>query len=275
MSAVFGLQLADGTDIVIKARAGDGRAASCVAAQQWLAENGFPCACPRTPVSRVGPLAVHVEEFRAEGEVLPGDTPEVAVRCAEVLARLMAGLADLAVAPPLPNPRWVRWDHADSGLWPAIASLDAKDQELVPGYLTDIAGRARRRLLSAGLPCVLGHADFEAHNLRWLDDRIWVVHDWDSLAWQPEAALVGAASTVFPKLGPARLAPIESTEAFLAAYQDARGRWFTAAEQEVAWAAGLWPVAHDIRWEALHGYTAVSGEAFPVQAAERLHRANA
>jgi hypothetical protein len=169
----------------------------------------------------------------------------------------------------------VRWDHPDPGLWPSIESLDEQDQGLVPDYVRDIAGRARRRLLAAGLPRVLGHADFEAHNLRWHGHQVQTVHDWDSLAWQPEAALVGAASAVFPKLGPALLPPIDSTEAFLAAYQDARGRSFTAAEHQIAWAASLWPAAHDIRWEALHGYTAVSGKALWTQAAERLRRAHA
>jgi Phosphotransferase enzyme family len=274
-SAVFGLRLADGRDVVVKARADEGRAVSCVTAQARLVENGSPCARPLTPVVGVGPLAVHAEEFIPGGEVLRGDSPEVAVRYAEVFARLMAGLADLAVAPPLPNPRWVRWDHAGPGLWPSIRSLDEKDQRLVPAYVTDTADRARRRMLAASLPCVLGHADFEAHNLRWRDQQVQAVHDWDSLAWQPEAALVGAASAVFPKMGPATLPPIESTEAFLAAYQDARGRWFTADEQQIAWAASLWPAAHDIRWEALHGYTTVSGRALWEQAVERLRRANA
>lgn len=274
-STVFGLRLADGAGVVVKARADDGRAVSCVKAQARLAENGFPCARPLTPVVEVGALAVHAEELRPGGEVLHGDSPEVAVRYAEVFARLMTGLEDLTVAPPLPNPRWVRWDHPDPGLWPSIESLDEKDPSLVPAYVTDTADRARRRLLAAGLPCVLGHADFEAHNLRWHGQQVQTVHDWDSLAWQPEAALAGAASAVFPKMGPATLAPIESTEAFLAAYQAARGRWFTAEEQQVAWAASLWPAAHDIRWEALHGYTAVSGRALWAQAAERLCRANA
>lgn len=274
-STVFGLRLVDGTNVVVKARADDGRAASCVTAQARLAENGFPCARPLTPVFGIGPLAVHAEEFRPEGEVLHGDSPQVAVRYAEVFAQLMAALADLTVTPPLPNPRWVRWDHTDPGLWPSIESLDEKDQSPVPTHVIETANRARRRLLAADLPRVLGHADFEAHNLRWHEHQVQTVHDWDSLAWQPEAALVGAASAVFPKMGPALLPPIESTEAFLAAYQDARGRSFTTEEQQIAWAASLWPATHDIRWEALHGYTAVSGKALWTQATERLRRANA
>ncbi|WP_068016930.1 phosphotransferase [Nocardia mexicana] len=275
MSMVFGLRLADGPAVVVKARDDDGRAASCVTAQARLAENGFPCARPLTPVVGVGPLAVHAEEFRPGGQVLHGNSPEVAARYGEVFARSTIGLADLDVAPPLPNPRWVRWDHTDPGPWPSIESLDGKDRNLVPAYVTDTAERARRRLLAAGLPSVLGHADFEAHNLRWHDRQVHTVHDWDSLAWQPEAALAGAASAVFPKRGPATLPPIDSTEAFLAAYQAVRGRPFTAEEQQVAWAASLWPAAHDVRWEALHGYTAISGKALWAQAAERLRRANA
>ena len=274
-SMVFGLRLVDGTDVVVKARADDGRAVSCVAAQARLAERGFSCARPLTPVVGVGSLSVHAEEFRPGGEVLHGDSADVAVRYAEVFARLMAELTDVTVTPPLPNPRWVRWDHTDSGVWPAIDFLDELDQSTVPAYVVDTAERARERILAAGLPCVLGHADFEAQNLRWHGQEVWAVHDWDSLAWQPEAALVGAASGAFASSGPPTLAPIESSEAFLMAYQDVRGRVFSAAEQEIAWAAGLWPAAHNARWEALHGDTPVSGNALREQAAERLRRANA
>ncbi|GAA1724282.1 hypothetical protein [Nonomuraea bangladeshensis] len=274
-SAVFGLRLADGRDVAVKTRADDGRAASCVAAQARLAERGFPCARPLTPAVGVGALAVHAEDFRPGGEVLHGDSPDVAVRYAEVFARLMAELTGVTVAPPLPNPRWVRWDHTDRGVWPAITFLDERDQSAVPAYVVDTADRARTRMLAAGLPCVLGHADFEAQNLRWHGREIWAVHDWDSLAWQPEAALAGAASGAFASAGPPTLAPIESSEAFLEVYQDVRGRAFTAEEQEVAWAAGLWPAAHNARWEALQGDAPVSGDALRAQAAERLRRANA
>jgi len=271
---VFGLRLAGGTDVVVKARSDDGRAVSCVAAQARLAERGFPCARPLTPVARVGSLAVHAEEFRPGGEVLHGDSPDVAVRCAEVFARLMAELARVTVAPPLPNPPWVRWDHADSGVWPAIDGLGNRHLDAGPAYVVDTAARARRRLLAAGLPCVLGHADFEAQNLRWHGREVWAVHDWDSLAWQPEAALAGAASGAFASAGPPALAPIESSEAFLVAYQNAQDRWFTAAEQEIAWAASLWMAAYNI-WEARHGDAPLSGDALSAQAAERLRRANA
>lgn len=275
VSAVFGVRLNDGREVVVKAREDDGRAASCLTAQTRLAERGFPCALPLTPAVGVGALAVHAEEYRPGGALLSGDSPEVAVRYATVFARLMVELGNVTVAPPLPNPRWARWDHTDSGLWPAIRFLDERDQSGVPAYVVDTAERARERMLAADLPCVLGHADFEAQNLRWHGGDVWVVHDWDSLAWQPEAALVGAACGAFASDSPPTLAPIESSAAFLAAYQQVRGRRFTVEEQEIAWAASLWPAAHNARWEALHGDPPVCGAALRAQAAERLRRANA
>ncbi|MEU9850103.1 hypothetical protein [Streptomyces sp. NPDC047985] len=146
----------------------------------------------------------------------------------------------------------MKGSRADSGLWPAIDFLDERDQSAVPAYVVETAGRARTRMLATDLPCVLGHADFEAQNLRWHEGDVWAVHDWDSLAWQPEAALAGAASGTFASASPPTLAPVESSSAFLAAYQDLRGRRFTVEEQEIAWAASLWPAAHNARWEALH-----------------------
>jgi hypothetical protein len=273
VSMVFGLRLAGGPDVVVKARVDGGRAVSCVAAQAQLSERGFPCARPLTPVTGVGALAVHAEEFRPGGEMLRGDSPAVAARCAEVFARLMAELTDVTVAPPLPNPPWVRWDHTDPGVWPAIDFLDDRDQSVVPAHVVDAAERARRRILAVGLPCVLGHADFEAQNLRWHGRDVWAVHDWDSLAWQPEAALAGAASGSFASDGPPTLAPVESSEAFLAAYQELRGRMFTAAELESAWAASVWMAAYNAREMALCGFTSMGAEALRAQAAERLRRA--
>jgi hypothetical protein len=234
----------------------------------------------------VGSLAVHAEEFRPGGDVLHGDSPEIAERCAEVFARLMAELAGVTVEPPLPNPPWVGWDHTGPGDWPAAGFLDVCDQSLVPAYVTATGQRARRRLLAAvagaggdggaGLPCVLGHADFEAQNLRWRGRDLWAVHDWDSLAWQPEAALAGAASGGFASSGPPVLAPAESSEAFLAAYQRLRGRPFTAAEREVAWAASVWMAAYNAREDALvEGSSFLGRDALRAQAEERLRRAGA
>ena len=70
-----------------------------------------------------------------------------------------------------------------------------------------------------------------------------VVYDWDSLAWLPEAAVVGAAAGMFASAEGPILAPLESSMAFLDAYQVSRGRKFSVEEREVAWAASIWPAS--------------------------------
>ena len=88
-------------------------------------------------------------------------------------------------------------------------------------------------------------------------------------------ALAGAASGSFASAGPPALAPVKSSEAFLVAYQDIRGRMFTAAELQITWAASLWMAAYNAREEALRGDLPVCGDALRAQAAERLRRAHA
>ncbi|MGI5501108.1 hypothetical protein [Lentzea sp. CA-135723] len=275
ISSVFGVRLADGRSAYVKARADDGRAVSCLAAQKSLAERGFPCPRPLTPVVWAAGLAVHAEEPLPGGEVLPGDTPEVAQRYAAVFARSMVLLADVSVPPPVPAPRWARWDHTGPGLWPAIDFLDARDQSVVPAFVVEAGTRVRKRLLATDLPCVLGHADFEAQNLRWRAGEVLAVHDWDSLAWQPEAALVGAAAGAFANVPPPGLVPVESSAAFIETYQRVRGRAFSVEEMEIAWAASMWTAVHNARWEVLHGDPTPSGDAVRAQGTERLRLANA
>ncbi|MGW6444355.1 phosphotransferase [Lentzea sp. NPDC055074] len=275
ISSVFGVRLVDGREVYVKARPDDGRGASCLAAQAFLASRGFPCPRPLTSVVVSDGVAVHAEEPLPGGEMLLGTSPSVVRRYAEVFARLMALLADVSVPPPLPSPRWARWDHGDPGLWPAIDFLDARDQSVVPSFVLDVAARVRARLLATSLPCVLGHADFEAQNLTWQDGEVLAVHDWDSLAWQPESALVGAAAGAFANFSPPSLVPVESSAAFIETYQRVRGRAFSLEEMEIAWAASLWTAVHNARWEVLHGDPTPSGDAVREQAAERLRLANA
>ena len=274
---MFGLRLADGREVVVKSRPDDqARASACVAAQAALAAGGFRCPAPITPVSVVGRLAVHAEEWLAGGDLLRGDSPDVARRYAAVFADLMARLSKVRVPPPLPSPHWFSWDHDGPGPWPPIADLDRHDQSGVPEFVVATAVRATARLRrSGGLPRALGHADFEAQNLRWRGDRLWAVYDWDSLAWMPESVLVGSAAGVFSSAEVPTLVPVHSSAAFIETYQAARARTFSGDEVQLAWAASLWTTTHNARAEALLGLAPVATGALRAQAAERLARAHA
>jgi hypothetical protein len=87
----------------------------------------------------------------------------------------------------------------------------------LPRWLEEIQQRIHRRLGRAHLPLVIGHADWEAQNLRWEGHTIHTIHDWDSLAVLPEAGVAGAAAGAFASTEIPTLAPLASSETFLAA----------------------------------------------------------
>jgi hypothetical protein len=277
MSEVYGVRLADGRSVVVKSRAEQiERVRTCLSVQRGVAASGFPCPLPLSDVSVHGVNAVHAEEYLPAGEVMRGDGPDVAVKFAVVLAELADVVGGISVPPPLPNPIWLRWDHSEPGVWPAYPWYAGRLADAaVPQHVEQTARRARARLLDAQLPCVVGHGDWESQNLRWQDDRLYTVHDWDSLAWLPEAALIGAASGAFASIEQPTLAPLDSSTAFLEAYESARSRRFSVEEREVAWAASLWLPAHNAFAEAMYGMPPLATEALAAQAARRLELANA
>jgi hypothetical protein len=283
MSEVYGLRLTDGRAVTVKSRPDQaGREATCVEVQRFAVLNGFPAAAPITGVTVHRGRAVHAEEWLPGGDVLRDDDPATARLFAAPLARLVDLAADIevggrapgAVEPPLPNPEWTRWDHDEAGVWPRIPYFEGHDESRVPQFVVEVAARVRERLAEIYLPRVLGHADWESQNIRWQGGELWAVHDWDSIAWLPEAAIAGAASGAFASHAEPGLAPIGSSEAFLETYQEKR-RAFTPEEIEVAWAASLWLAAHNARAEALDDRRPLALNAVASQATDRLRLAGA
>lgn len=242
LSMVMGLRLADARQVVIKARPAVERVAGCVAVQRALALAGFPCPRPLAGPDRLGGLLVTAEELVAGGERL-ADQADAATLFAGLLAELVQLAPPVSALPPLgPSPPWVGWDRQGARLWPEADDLDVDlNRHPGPDWLDETAARVRTRLAGVRLAAVVGHGDWESQNIRWRGRRPWVVHDWDSVVAQPEAAIVGQAAAVWPAAGgPGEAASVEQTEQFLAAYAQARGRAWTCTERQVSWAAGLW-----------------------------------
>lgn len=86
---------------------------------------------------------------------------------------------------------------------------------------------------------------------------------------------MGAASGAFSSAETPTLAPVDSSAAFLDAYEQARGRGFTTEEREVAWAASLLPAVHNARGETLYASPPVASTALRGQASARLALAGA
>jgi hypothetical protein len=276
LSRVVGLRLADGREVVVKVRQASPRLTACVAAHQRLHERGFPCPEPLSDaVAFSEGLVATAEKFVAGDELLPG-----AGRSAALFAPPFARLIRLAptveelpsLRPPLP---WTGWNHDEGGLWPWP---DDKDVDLNasagPAWIDDAGRRAQNRLRAAGAANhIVGHGDWYAGNLRWSGDDLLVVHDWDSVIADTEAALVGFAAAVFPTTRPGDEATVVESDEFLAAYQSSANRRFDRDEMEVAWAAGCWLRAFDAKKQSVVGEPVAS--LTELEAAERLRRAGA
>lgn len=254
LSEVIGVVLADGREVVIKIRPPSDRLSSTTNVQRHLHARGYPC-----PEVLAGPepfgTRVATAETYAPHRGPPPDSPAPAAT-AHLLAALIEAAPPADRFPALdPAPPWVGWDHPGPRLWPWPDDLDVDMNEHPgPDWLDQTAQRIRARLAANSSRPVIGHLDWEAHNLDWNGTTPVLVHDWDSLAIRPEAAIAGAGATVYPSNGTTAVAAtIDQTAAFLDAYRGARpGAWSSDADQ-VAWCAGLWVVTYNAKKETLGG----------------------
>ena len=77
------------------------------------------------------------------------------------------------------------------------------------------------------------------------------VHDWDSVLYEPEVVIAGQAAAVFQDDRREGGADAGERQAFLEAYQSARGRAFGSAGLQLCWAAGLWVLAFNAKKASL------------------------
>lgn len=272
LSVVIGLRLADGREVVVKVRPDSPRLAACVDVQRRMFQAGYPCPQPLTGAEPFGEDVATAEAYVPGGAMLPSED-QAARAFAEAFARLIELAPGPAEVPTLdPAPSWAAWDQAEDGLWPCPEGSDvALDEVAGPEWIDDAGRRARDRLRAGGSDAVIGHCDWLAGNLRWSEDVLLVVHDWDSMIVESEAVLVGFAAALYSTVDVDELATVEDTERFLAAYCHARGREFSADELERSWAAGVWTRAYDAKYQHAVGQPITSLS--ESQARERLRRA--
>jgi hypothetical protein len=272
LSAVIGLRLADGREVVVKVRPDSPRIAACVEVQQRMFEAGYPCPRPLTGAASFGSDVATAEAYVPGGAMLPS-----ADHAAPAFAAAFARLIRLAPRPAEvstlePAPSWAAWSHGGHGLWPFPDELDVNLNEVAGAeWIDDAARRARDRLRADESEAVIGHCDWLPGNLRWNGDALLVVHDWDSVTADSEAVLAGFAAALYSTVSADELAAVEDTERFLVAYCQARGREFSVGELQRAWAAGVWTRAYDAKCQHTVGQpiTSLSEK----EARERLRRA--
>jgi hypothetical protein len=254
LSAVTGLRLTDGREVVVKVRPRGSRLAGCAVVHRALWRVGFPCP---EPLVDLQPLS----GYAASAEVLVPDIDqppkgELAALSAAALARLVELAPNPGSVPSLmPSPSWVGWDHTEPGLWPRPEDRDVDlNAHQEPQWLDQVAAAVRDRLRGYAGDPVIGHGDWHPENLRWQGSELIAVHDWDSVICQPEPAIAGFAAVSFLGIdGGTPLANVEDSAVFLHAYQQVRGCHWTSQDYAALWAAGLWQRAFDAKTRSLDG----------------------
>ena len=272
LSAVIGLRLADGREVVVKVRPASPRIAACVEVQRRMFQAGYPCPRPLTDAASFGGDVATAEAYVPGGAMRPS-ADHAALAFAEAFAWLIRLAPRPGEVPTLdPAPSWAAWNHAGHGLWPCPEEDPDVNLNEVAGaeWIDDAGRRARDRLRAGESEAVIGHCDWLAGNLRWSGDELLVVHDWDSVTADSEAVLAGFAAALYPAVSAGELATVEDTERFLVAYCHARGREFSAGELQRSWAAGVWTRAYDAKYQHTVGQpiTSLSEN----EARERLRR---
>jgi hypothetical protein len=276
LSRVVGVELPDGRRVVVKIRPDQRRLAECAFVQGHLFHVGFPCPKPLVGPVPYGPdpgLVASAETYATGGQMLPPDAPGAADAYAGLLHRLIRQAPAANAVPSMqPGPPWTAWDHGGPGVWP---TPDDRPDDLneIPetAWLDEVGRRVQRRLAPfADRRPVVGHGDWEAHNLRWSDGAPAMVHDWDSVIVAPEPVVVGLAAAAWTA-GAGPFPSIAQTAAFLEAYQRAAGGAWPPDEVGAAWAAGLWVRAFNEKKWRLDGHVALD----EAEAAQRLRLAGA
>jgi hypothetical protein len=223
---------------------------ACVEIQRRVFQAGYPCPQPLAGPAALGNDVATAEAYVPGGAMLPS-ADHAARGFAEGFAWLMRVVPRPAEVSTLaPAPSWADWNHTGPGLWPRSEESDVNLNEVAcPEWIDDVGRQARDRLRAGDSHAVIGHCDWLAGNLRWSGNELLVVHDWDSMTVDSEAALVGFAAALFSTVSPHELATVEDTERFLVAYCQARGREFSADELKRSWAAGVWTRAYDAKYQ--------------------------
>lgn len=260
LSVVHGLRLTNGSEVVLKIRDNDARLGARTWVQHRMWQAGFPCPQPLT-----GPLPLGTKVASAEtpvpggGEPAPADAPR---QFAGLLAAFVTCAENFDPQPLLrPAPAWVHWYHQEAGVWPVP---DDRNVDLIAercsltAWLDELGAAVRGRLEEVrDVACVVGHGDWDSRNVKFHNGRPLVVHDWDSVVYEPEVVIIGQAVAMFEGGPSGAGASVERTVAFLEEYQSARGRALTDNELQLCWAAGLWVRAFNAKKFHLDGLNAL------------------
>ena len=276
LSAVYGLELTNGTQIVAKVYriADEARLAAVVSCQQVLVDAHYPCPAPLDgPVEMDGHIVL-LESLLDLGE--RGDAHSAVTRQAMVrglseqidILRPFPQLQSHLVTPP-------GWAAYASGPWPTPHDpiFDFTATPVGFEWLDHIATLAAETLGPRKRPDTIGHCDWVCQNLRFNQDGVCAAYDWDSLLAETEPVLVGVAAGAYTEgsITGAQAPTPQEVAAFLSEYDATRPLPFSVSEQVAATAAATWVLAYNARCDlcAATTFGKPAAEGSPLQTLSR------
>ena len=242
MGASFGLRLDNGKDIFLKisklrteASGNRGFTVDELTAmsrlQEILYNANYPCPSVILQPQRYHDAVYTVNGFADIGVQKDAHNPKIRRASAQGLAELTKRLSphiascgfnevdtykveSIFPAPHNPNTDFAR--NADKAKW-----------------IDDIALKAKQLITSIDKNLVLGHCDWSMKNMRFIDEKIAMVYDWDSIILQDEYHILATAASTFPMTWdiPVRIVPTqEEAYDFVVEYEQARGKKFSKKE---------------------------------------------
>lgn len=266
VGCVIGLGIESDLDVVMKAYQPRWRRSFLEAVQQaqrCAASGAVPC-----PVPLLAP--VPVVEGGDTFAVVESWVPDPGMRSLDSEAALKvsaAGLAlQIACCRALEHPDALM-DHpmrkSPAGLYgePHSPVFDFARSSAGAEWIDDVARQAADIRDHVGTSRVASHSDWSARNVRYDEERLLAVYDWDSMALVEESTAVGQAAMtwrVTAEPGGTEFPTPDEVFSYIAAYEDAAGRLFSAGERRAAWAAAAYLLAYTSRCEHALEYAGIA-----------------
>jgi hypothetical protein len=257
VGATHGVELADGRRVVLKAHQppsinpdrehGPEALGSIHKVLQYLHEQGFPCPEPLLGATPLGVGLATVQEYLEVGERGDGFDPVIRRAIAVGLVELLDLLAPLGTLPGLRG-----FFRPGERLYPTPHSklFDFEATAAGAEWIDDLARRGKAQSVHESPPR-LAHGDWRCEHLRFRDGRISATYDWEALMPMPETEVLGvtAASytTDWSSYGGGLVPTLSAVRAFVADYEDARGRPFSVAERRIVFGTVVYTVAYGAR----------------------------
>lgn len=265
VGGVIGLGLESGRDLVMKAYQRRWRRPFLDAVQQaqrCAASGGLPC--PRPLLAPV-PLVDGGDAYAVVESWLPD--PGMRALATEAALRVSAaGLARQISSGRALERSGALMDHpmrkSPAGLYgePHNPIFDFASSSAGTEWIDDVARRAvdiRDRV--AGRE-VVSHTDWSARNVRYDEEGLLAVYDWDSVAVVEETTAVGQAAMtwrVTAEPGGTEFPTADEALRYIGSYEDAVGRRFSAGERRAAAAAAAYVLAYTSRCEHALEYAGI------------------